>query len=103
MGALREDTASVVHSYAPGRLIVSFQQDVTEEAARKVIAELSPPSEVLLSLWFIHALVISCPAFDEREAKRRVQSLPSVRYAQTDDHVSLIVPGGYWRITRLYG
>lgn len=95
------DRSSLFSSYVPGELLVGFRDDVDESAARRVVARELPDSQVLGAVWSIRVLQITCVPFDEIKQGTRIESADEVRYAEVNSHISLIVPGGFWKTTQL--
>lgn len=95
------DPSSVFSSYVPGELLIGFRDDIDQAAARAVVARELPESQVLDAVWSIRVLQISCVPFDEMKQAKQIEDADEVRYTEVNSHVSLIVPGGFWKSSKL--
>jgi hypothetical protein len=93
---------TVTETVIPGQLNVAFEAGTSRQEAAFRLQAASPAFQILDVISPAGNLyLVSCRPFGEKEDGKTIGTISGVRYAEPNSQVSLIRPGGYWKITRL--
>jgi hypothetical protein len=93
---------NIIATFVPAELLVAFRGEPPRSKVDEIISRALPGQRVLAEMKPI-GYKVSCVPFDELQQARKLRSQPEVRHVELNPHVSLVTPGGLWKVRALVG